>query len=222
MALDPNAKIFLGKLQKHLSRVISVADARKYTREGPFFKEQVVPSVHSFLRAQGYSREQARESLLAEGCQDPQISDLVCGTPSSKTGYPFTKGLSKALRNAKVKWWEDGKGLHPSCPDIAILNPYKIVFEGKLFRHGGLARAKTEIVHDVYECAFYRGLPTLFHGGHDLSSNYDYACLLAFDATQDQALICAWKLVDKDVKDSIWKDLGVHVMILPDEISIAS
>jgi len=52
------------------------------------------------------------------------------------------------------EWWEKGRGLYPSCPDFALLSPHRIVFEGKLFREGGDEKAKSEIVHGVYECVF--------------------------------------------------------------------
>jgi hypothetical protein len=212
---------FLANLQEHFDKEISPADVTKYLLEGPFLKEKIVPGVYSFLQSQGYGKAEAQRALLAEGCRDPLIKELVSGTPSSKQLYPFQKGISRAMRSAQKEWWEKGKGLHPSCPDFALLSPHRIVFEGKLFREGGPQKARREIVHGVYECAFYRGLPTLLSGGNLGGLSYDYACLVAFDTTAEQSLVAAWQHLNEDVKRAFWTELRVYVMILPNGASMA-
>lgn len=221
MTLEMKPETFLANLQEHFDKEISLGDAAKYLLEGPFFKGKVVPGVNSFLQSLGYSKTEAKRALLAEGCRDPAIKEFVSGTPSSKQLYPFQKGISKAIRSAQKEWWEKGKGLHPSCPDFALLSPHRIVFEGKLFREGGPQKARREIVHGVYECAFYRGLPTLLDGGTLGGSSYDYASLVAFDTTGDQSLVAAWKHLNEDVKRAFWTELRVYVMILPNGASMA-
>ena len=47
------------------------------------------------------------------------------------------------------------------------------------------------LVEGVYECAFYRGLPTLLGAEDDGYTSYDYACLAAFDASPKQTLVQA-------------------------------
>lgn len=96
------------------------------------------------------------------------------------------------------------------------MSPHRIVFEGKLFREGGVEKAKGEIVHGVFECAFYRGLPTLLNGRNDeVASCYDYACLVAFDSSKHQHLVAAWNCLDEEVKKAFWRELRVYVMVLP-------
>jgi hypothetical protein len=58
---------FLSLLRTHLSGRISRSDAERYNLEGTFFKEQIIPNIHSFLCAQGLRSDRAKESLLAEG-----------------------------------------------------------------------------------------------------------------------------------------------------------
>jgi hypothetical protein len=208
---------FLSLLRTHLSGRISRSDAERYNLEGTFFKKQILPNIHSFLCAQGLRSDRAKESLLAEGYQDPFLKEFVSGTPASKPRYPFKKGILRALNGAKKEWWEKGKGLHASCPDAALGIPYNVVFEGKLFRQRTLEAAKSAIVNGVYEYIFYRGLPTLLDATEQSAAGYDYACLLAYDASKKQLLNQAWDNVEGAVKSSCWEDLHVYVMILPEK-----
>jgi hypothetical protein len=75
-------EIFLVNLQQHLDNRISCSEAAKYPLEGPFPKEKIVPALHSFLLSLDYGGDEAQEALLAEGCRDPLIKQLVSGTPS--------------------------------------------------------------------------------------------------------------------------------------------
>jgi hypothetical protein len=155
------ARVFLDDMKIHLAS-IPLAEAKDFRSEGAFCKQRVVPQVHSFLLKEGYSKEQAKQALLAEGYDTNELRQLSSGTPASKRKYAFKKGVTRTLRTARTEWWRKGKGLYHSCPDFAFLSPdFNIVFEGKLFRGGGVQRARTEIVDGVFECAFYRGLPTL-------------------------------------------------------------
>lgn len=187
--------------------------------EGPFFKKHVVPAVHKFLMADGLSREAAIQALLAEGYLD--LKDFASDTPASREIYPYKKTLAATLKSARKDWWGPGKVLSNTCPDLALRLPsgLNVVFEGKLFRSGGLDAAKSAIVAGIYECFFYRALPTLMNCKEPNSSGYEYACFLVYDASPLNSLRRAWKDINRDVERSCWEALNIYVMIVPDEKS---
>jgi len=184
--------------------------------EGPFFKKYVVPNVHKFLitKEEKLDPDKAKKALLAEGFVD--LPDFASDTPASKERYPYKKNIVATLRNARNDWWENKASLSNSCPDLALRSPceHRIVFEGKLFRNGGVEKAKTVLVNGIFEAFFYRGVPTLLRGKEQYSSGYDYACLLAYDASPLGALQKAWREMNKDVALSLWNQLHVYIMIL--------
>jgi hypothetical protein len=187
--------------------------------EGPFFKNHVVPAVHRFLMAGGLSHEAATQALLAEGYLD--LKDFASGTPASGEIYPYKKTLAATLKSARKDWWGNGKVLSNSCPDLAVRLPGgpSVVFEGKLFRTGGPDAAKSAIVTGLYECFFYRALPTLMNSKEPNSSGYDYACFLAYDASPLSSLRRAWKDINRDIERSFWEALNIYVMIVPGDQS---
>lgn len=93
--------------------------------------------------------------------------------------------------------------------------PYKIVFEGKLFRSGSLDVAKRELVHGIYECAYYRGHPVVPATNNHPAWDYDYACLVAYDASETCTLKEAWALIHKDIKKGSWDAENIFVMVIP-------
>jgi len=194
------------------------ASAQAY--EGPFFKKHVVPTVHKFLVADGLNRDAAIQALLAEGHLD--LREFASGTPASRQIYPYKKTLATTLKTARKDWWGTGKVLSNSCPDLAVRLPGgpSIVFEGKLFRSGGPDAAKSAIVAGLYECFFYRALPTLVNWKEPNSSGYDYACFLAYDASPLNSLRRAWKDINRDVERSFWGALNIYVMIVPHDESV--
>ncbi len=224
------AREFLLRLEKHLERGLPEAsnvvegilktqrEARQRGKtgseayEGPFFKSHVIPAVHSFLIAEGLTRDEAIKALLAEGYLD--LLGYASGTPASKRLYPFKKSIAATLKDARKAWWEDGKVLFNSCPDLALRSPceHSVVFEGKLFRSDSLEVAKSAIVAGIFESFFYRALPTLT-GKNAKTSSYKYACFLAYDASR--SLCSARSKINKCVIDSCWEDLNIYVMILP-------
>ena len=206
---------FLEELQRSLGGIEATV-ARTYKLEGPFLKEQVVPKVHSFLTAHGFTPEQAKKMLLAEGYKTKELKKFVSGTPASKPIYPFKKGISKTLESAQVEWWQKQKGLYASYPDFAIRAPHKIVFEGKLFKEGSLKAAKSCLVHGIYECAFYRGLSTLLVCERGDAAGYDFGCLFVYDASAKHSVAVALRDVNKEVRQSWWTELQVFVMVVPD------
>src|SRR5260370_25067842 len=163
------AREFLLRLEKHLERGLPEAsnvvegilktqrEARQRGKtgseayEGPFFKSHVIPAVHSFLIAEGLTRDEAIKSLLAEGYLD--LLGYASGTPASKRLYPFKKSIAATLKDARKACWEDGKVLFNSCPDLALRSPceHSVVFEGMLFRSDSLEVAKSAIVTAIFD-----------------------------------------------------------------------
>lgn len=103
-----------------------------------------------------------------------------------------------------------------SCPDLALRSPcpHKIVFEGKYFREGGLKAARSSLVRDIYQCFFYLGLPRVAADSKHAAWDYDYASLLAFDASPEGALLAAWQKISEHVRDSLWEGANIFVMVL--------
>jgi hypothetical protein len=44
--------------------------------------------------------------------------------------------------------------------------------------------------------------------------DYDYACLLAFDASAEGNFLYAWESLDTSVKKGFWESANIYVMIL--------
>jgi hypothetical protein len=212
-----DVEIFLDKLKKYLNDEIVHSEARKYISETALMK-YIVPKVHAFLvNSEGHSSVDAKSALLAEGYHTSELREFASGTPFGKKKYPFKKGIAAALKGARKEWWEEGHGLHDACPDFALRAPnkHRIVFEGKLFRKDKEDAAKTALVNGVYECSFYRGLPTLYGAEGKNASSYDYACLLVYESSVDQSLLKTWDRADEAVKHQCWEALHVYVMVLP-------
>ncbi len=209
-----DAFAFLDELRESLRKGIDSSRARTYKLEGPFLKDQVVPKVHSFLKEKGYLPEEAREALRAEGYDTAELKQLVSGTPASKPKYPFKKGIAEALRGAKKDWWQKGKGLYACCPDFAIHSPHKIVFEGKFFREGSIETAKSCLARGIYECTFYRGLPTLLMSETAGAGAYDFGCLFVYDASRNHAVLDALQGVNAEVRKCWWTELKIFVMVV--------
>ena len=112
-------------------------------------------------------------------------------------------------------WKRKGPG-YSSCPDMALRSPcpHKVVIEGKYFPKGSLQAAETELVTNIYQAFFYRSLPTVPETSKHAAWDYDYACLLACDATEEGALLKAWTSLDKRVRKSCWEGANTYVMIL--------
>lgn len=184
---------------------------RNVPHETLFLSKIVVPTIHGYLKSNSpmLSKEDACKALLAEGYRS--FKDVASGSPMSADRYPFTKQFSAGDTLFK-SWWDSTKKSRVcnACPDFALRFPcpYKVVGEVKYFRERGAEAARKELVRSIYQCFFYRGLP---------SWDYDYACLLAYDASGNESLANAWKGVCSDVKDACWKAANIFVMILPSQ-----
>ncbi|MDP3028517.1 MAG: hypothetical protein Q8O04_03305 [Deltaproteobacteria bacterium] len=89
-----------------------------------------------------------------------------------------------------------------------------MLFEGKFFAKGGIQAAETALVTGIYQSFFYLGLPTIAEKPKHPVWDYDYACFLAYDATDKGTLLQSWQLLDSKVKMGCWEGANIYVMIL--------
>ena len=157
----------------------------------------------------------ARKVLLSENAKG--MSEYASASPSRSEDHPFTKKLGIRSNKIYQKWLgnEPGKELAQSCPDIAISNPHKVLFEGKYFSgKKTIETASRELVEDLYQAFFYLGMPSVPSKGAKPAWDYDYACLLAFDASEHGTLRDAWKALPTHVREGFWNGANIYVMIL--------
>ena len=180
---------------------------RDLQRETYFSNSLVVPAVHAYLCKCSFASVQCDgcKALLAEGYVN--FREIASGSPMSAFKQPFTKQFNTVGSIVK-SWWGSPKEAPASnaCPDFALRHPcpYTVVGETKYFRKGGAEAAKTELVRGIYQCCYYRWLPKA-----SSSWDYDYSCLLAYDASRNGVLAKAWETVNSKVKDACWNGANV-------------
>jgi hypothetical protein len=215
---------FLKGLEQHLGKNINLSLARRSVQgsKGPNYESDFVnafmlPTIAEYLK-QTLSPADAVKAFLTESV-DARKKGLSSGSPASAHRHLFTKVLGVPAKTLVEMWWGSGekKPLSQSCPDWAFRTPcpHTVVFECKLFRKGGMDAAKTELVKSIYQCFYYRGQPRVPPSGTHTGWNYDYACLAAYDASEDGSLVKAWKCVDAKVEKECWNASNIFVMVLP-------
>jgi len=198
--------------------VRKIAVASKRGPESVFLNEFVIPKISRIMQTvEGIDKAGARRALLSEGFHNPNLSQYCSGTPSRSLRHPFTK-IIDSNAPAIVRKWRGAQGspLTQACPDLAFREPFpfKIVFEGKYFEKGSADKAARELASNVYQAFFYRALPFAPPSRSGAPWDYDYACLLACDASLDGALLAAWNAIAKRVRDGFWEGANLYVMIL--------
>jgi hypothetical protein len=227
------AEHFLSELRKFLTDVIpsrtlvmskileQASNNKKSQKDIPyenyFLRLFIIQNIFKYLVS--YFNGDASKAVAAFACESySDFKQFASRTPASCLKSPFRKVIGSSTSKIVRKWW-DGKGenaVAEADPDLSLRAPYKIVFEAKYFRKGGIEAAKTSLVASIYQCFFYRDLPRFPGTKTRADWDYDYACLLAYDATEEQSLSKAWNKVRKDVKDNCWDGANIYVMILPD------
>ena len=182
-----------------------------------FLDRYVLPVMHSRLTelAHTSSEKDAGESFLAESIP-MRDAGMASGSPASLNNHLFTKQFGLSPDDVVRLWWSDLASVTTqSFPDWAMRFPYKIVFEGKLFRAGSLDVAKRELVDGIYECAYYRGHPTVLATRDCPGWDYDYACLVAYDASENWTLQQAWGSIHPSIMAGCWDSENIFVMVIP-------
>ncbi len=191
-----------------------VSERHKAFAEGAFLNQFVLPALHQFVAEYpGMDREKARESLLSESYRSMRA--YASGSPARSAKHPFDK-VAGVSAPGVIRRWKSANALIQSCPDLALRAPcpYHIVFEGKYFRRGGLGAAERALATDIYQAFFYRGLARLAATTTRPAWDYDYACVLAYDGTEDGALSRAWNGLRPKIGTGCWKGAGIYMMIL--------
>jgi hypothetical protein len=164
-------------------------------------------------------KEKARQALLSESYK--QLSDISSGTPARGVAHPFSKLLGANPQQVINQWKDEthGSPVIQSCPDMALRSPFphKVVFEGKYLKQGGIQAAETNLAKDIYQAFFYLGLSYLPETKTHSAWDYEYAYLLAYDATGEGNLLKAWDGFDSRVKKGCWEGANIYVMILKGE-----
>ena len=179
--------------------------------EAAFLNSFVAPAINAELVAAGYSPSEARELLLAESYK--ALSDISSGPAARPVAFPFEKKMRVSERTIYDRWARKA-GEQPfkqPYPDLAIRAPYGIVLEGKYFRSGSLEYAERQLVTAIHETLFYLGVPEV--EARNRTWSYRYACLVAFDASTDGALLAAWNGL-KDVRQKFWECANLKVIVI--------
>lgn len=194
-------------------------DKQKHLRlpEAAFLNGNALPVLFGLLQTHaGLSEEQAQQALLNEYYRT--TPDISRQSPIRWERHPFRKVLGASASDIYRGWTnpEKGHALTQSCPDFSVRDPFphSILFEGKYFPRGSLDYAQRQLVTDIYQTFFYRGLPRLAATRKHPEWNYDYACLMAYDASPKGTLAAAWTALPLQTRRSFWEGANVYVMIL--------
>ena len=209
-------------MESWIRRAVAVAktdDKQKHLRlpEAAFLNGQALPALFDLLQTHvGLSREQAQQALLNE--YHRTTPDMSRQSPIRWERHPFRKILGSSPSDIYRGWKNPEKGgaLTQSCPDFALRDPFphSILFEGKYFPRGSLEFAQRQLVTDIYQAFFYRGLPRLAATKRHPEWNYDYACLMAYDASSAGTLTSAWTDLHPTTRRSFCEGANLYVMIL--------
>jgi hypothetical protein len=233
--LKANARSFLEALDRSLNAKLPPADQlgpiirqtathsktdanKKHLglRERVFLYEYVIRHVFDQMQSvDGIGEADARAAFLCEGYRN--VPQYCSGHPARTEPHPFTKIIGSSTPEVFSKWAEGkGKSFTRPNPDFAFREPFpfKIVFECKYFEQGTAEKAARDLVSDIYQAFFYRSLPYVAPKGKGAPWDYDFACLLAYDASPRATLLAAWSKLTEAVQLGFWRGANVYVMIL--------
>ncbi len=163
------------------------------------------------------SPEAAKRAVLSESYRGQ--SQFASGSPVRPGAHPFRKVIGVSARQI-VEIWRGKAGVNPlarnSCPDLALRapSPYRVVFEAKYHGTQSQTTAEAELAKNIYQVFFYLALPRLPATTRHAAWDYEFACVLAYDATPDGYLLQAWRSLSGSVRVACWAGANVYVMIL--------
>ena len=210
-----------GYMRDEIPRIVADSrtneEAHKGFPEGAFLNHYVTPGIHEYLVSEeGLSADAACKALLSESFR--KLQDISCASPSRLNAHPFQKSVGSKASDIMKAWKGEGRGkaVSRSAPDIALRPPapHSVIFEGKYFQSGGKQAAENELVKDLYQAFFYLGLSKIEETQTHPAWNYDYACLLAYDCSDNSTLKGAWESLANEVKTAFWEGANIYVMIL--------
>jgi hypothetical protein len=202
------AYIFLTGLENKLSQALPAANAMKTlmseisvrgkspsTIRENIFLYHILPIVSDHMQTvAGIGPDEARASLLCE--YHEKVRDIASGNPFRRLGHPFQKKVGMRIEEIMQSWTKVPGKLpkNQAYPDLGFRKPfpYKIVFDAKYFTQNSQTAAIKALVEGAYETMFYRGLPKTSSGANgDSGWDYDYGCLVAYDASDSGVLASA-------------------------------
>ena len=192
----------------------SRSDLHKSFPEAALLNHYLLPAIHYFVsKLDGMDPDKARESLLSESYR--AMREYSSGSPARLSRHPFEKVIGASAQSV-VQRWKSDKPTVKSYPDLALRAPcpYQTVFEGKYFSRGGLTAAETALATNIYQAFFYRGLARIPETPRRPAWDYDYACVLAYDATPGGSMLQAWDELRPKIGKGCWEGAGIYVMIL--------
>jgi len=205
------------EMQTEIKKTVAAAKhdpSMKHMRqpEDAFLYRYVFPAIRQRV-ADLLGTGKAQEAILSEYFRNMQ--EFCVKSPARTRRHPFSKELQIKPHSLMAKWrGEPSKAFTKACPDIALNEPFKIVFEGKYFATNSSVVAETTLVRGIYEAIFYRGLPYVPPNGQSPAWDYDFACLVACDVSRDGDLKAAWRSLRREVKNGFWDGANIYVMIL--------
>ena len=69
-------------------------------------------------------------------------------------------------------------------------------------------------MRNIYQAFFYLALPRLPATMRHAAWDYEFACVLAYDATHDGVLLESWNSLPASVRSACWTGANVYVMVL--------
>ena len=179
--------------------------------EAAFLNTWVARAINDVLIAGGSTEEMARELLLTESHK--ALADISSGPAARPIAFPFEKKMGVSARAIFDRWTRrsEEQPFKQPYPDLAIRAPYGVVFEGKYFRSGSRDYAERQLVTAIHESLFYLGVPEIEARGRTWS--YRYACLVAFDASSDGAMVTAWNRL-KVLHKKFWECANLKVIVI--------
>jgi hypothetical protein len=203
-------------MKKEMLNICNEGASEHRIRENQFLYHFVMPLIHKQMQTvPGIGPGEARHALLCE--YHAKISDISSGNAMRRAGSPFGKAIGRPVQQIMSDWTKDNRSfpLNQAYPDIAIRDPFphRIVFDAKYFDSDSSAAATKSLVEGIYEAGHYRGLPKVPPLSAEKPGwDYEFGCLLAYDASDDGVLTAAWNTVTN--KQAFWDGGNVFVMIV--------
>lgn len=202
-------------MKERMANIATQGTSPSQIREN-IFLYHILPLVSDYMQTiAGIGPSEARQSMLCE--YHAKVPTLASGNCFRRLGHPFRKTPGLSI-NQIAQTWIKSPGVLPlnqAFPDFGFRSPfpYKIVFDAKYFTQNSEAAAYKALVEGSYEAMFYRGLPqTPPTVEGDAGWDFEFGCLLAYDASTAGILKKAWKAVT--AKQNFWDGANIYIMII--------
>ena len=229
MYTKKDAYDFLAGLEGELRTRLPAPTAMKALMAGPEYRDgspskirenvylyQILPRICEYMqKVPGIGPAEVHASVLCE--YHSKVPGIASGNPFRRIGHPFRKNFGLSADEIMKTWTKPPGALPPNqaYPDLCLRSPFpfKIVFDAKYFTQNDESAANKALVEGAYEVMFYRGLPAVAaRTTSEPNWDYDYGCLLAYDASDGGVFEMAWRSVT--CKRTFWDGANIFVMIV--------